>query len=126
MQAPTVTNREQQDWITFLKDARYMSEDNVKSKIKTPAVLQAFERAKISKLPADVQKAYKAEDKEYDQYSQHTEEMVSKGKIEGMIEGMSKGKIEGKIEVAKNMLKLKTPIEVIIELTGLTKEQIEE
>lgn len=56
-----------------------------------------------------VQKAYKSEDKEYDRYSQHTAEQVIKG-------------IE---KVAKNMLKLKKPIEEIIEITGLSKEQIE-
>ena len=82
MQAPTfITDREQQDWVTFFKEARYMSEDDVKSKIKTPAVLQAFDRAKISKLPTDVQAAYEAEDKEYDRYSQHTAEQVKKGEI---------------------------------------------
>ena len=40
-----------------------MSEDDVKSRIKTPAVLEEFERAKISKLPLDVRKAYESEDK---------------------------------------------------------------
>lgn len=109
MQAPTVPDREKQDWFTFFKEARYMSEDDVKSKIKTPAVLQAFERAKISKLPQSVQTAYEAEDQEYDRYSQHTAEQVTKG-------------IE---KVAKNMLNLKKPIEEIMEITGLSKEQIE-
>jgi predicted transposase/invertase (TIGR01784 family) len=78
MQAPTVPDQEKQDWLTFFKEAHYMSEEDVKSKIKTPAVLQAFERAKISKLPAEVQEAYEAEDEEYDRYSQHTADQVNK------------------------------------------------
>ena len=113
MQAPTVTNREKQDWFTFFKDARYMSEDDVKSRIKTPAVLQAFERAKISKLPQDVQTAYEAEDKEYDRYSQHTAEQVIKGKEETAN------------LVARNLLNDGMSIEAVARNTGLSREQIE-
>lgn len=113
MQAPTVTDREKQDWFTFFKEARYMSEDDVKSKIETPAVLQAFERAKISKLPADVQTAYEAEDKEYDRYSQHTAEQLIKG-VE-----------KATIEIAKNLLKNGMSTENVVLNTGLSKEQIE-
>ena len=49
-----------------------MSEEEVKDKIKTPEVLEAFNRAKISELPGKVLEAYEAEDKKYDQYSEHT------------------------------------------------------
>ncbi len=81
MQATTLPDREKQDWVTFFKEARYMSEKDVENRIQTKAVKQAFERAKLSKLPADVQAAYEAEDKEYDRYSQHTAEQVKKGEI---------------------------------------------
>jgi predicted transposase/invertase (TIGR01784 family) len=117
MQAPTVTDRKKQDWFTFFKEARYMSEDDVKSKIKTPAVLQAFERAKISKLPISVQTACEAEDEEYDQYSQHTAEQTA--------EQLTKGIEQATIEITKKMLNLKRLIEEIMEITGLSKEQIE-
>ena len=38
----------------------------------TPEVFEAFNRAKISALPGKVWEAYEAEDKKYNQYSEHT------------------------------------------------------
>ena len=51
------------------------------------------------------------------------------GKADGMVEGEAKGKAAGKnernIEIAQNMLKKSMKIEDIIELTGLSQEEIE-
>ena len=51
------------------------------------------------------------------------------GKADGMVEGEAKGKVAGKnernIEIAKKMLKKSMKIEDIIELTGLSQEEIE-
>ena len=44
---------------------------------------------------------------------------------EGIAEGEAKGKTEGKTEIAKNLLKKDYSIEEIVEITGLTKEEIE-
>ena len=46
-------------------------------------------------------------------------------KKEGMIEGKIEGKIEEKIEIAINLLKAGVSIEIVINATGLSKEQIE-
>lgn len=50
------------------------------------------------------------------------------GKAEGIAEGKIKGRTEGKVEekkeIAKKMLKEKMPMELIIKITGLTKEEI--
>jgi predicted transposase/invertase (TIGR01784 family) len=48
----------------------------------------------------------------------------AKGKIEGKVEGRAEGRTEGKIEVAKNLLKAGVTIEVIVENTGLTMDEI--
>lgn len=128
MKAPTVDDQEKQDWITFFREARYMSEEDVRAKIKTPAVLQAFERAKISKLPTDVQEAYEAEDKEYDRYSQHTKEQIEKAikkYSQHTADLVTKGKIEVLEEVAKNMIKSGKSVKEVSEMTGLSKEQID-
>ena len=42
-----------------------------------------------------------------------------------MIEGKIEGKIEEKIEIATNLLKAGVSIEIVINATGLSKEQIE-
>lgn len=44
---------------------------------------------------------------------------------EGLAEGQAKGKAEGKTEIATNLLKKDYSIEEIVEITGLTKEEIE-
>ena len=46
------------------------------------------------------------------------------GKKEGMEQGIRQGQKQNKIETAKKLLKLKIPIEQIIEITELTKEEI--
>ena len=48
---------------------------------------------------------------------------------EGLAKGLAEGKAEGKAEqalvIAKNMLNRGNPIEVIVEDTGLTHEEVE-
>ena len=116
MNAPTVDDQEKNDWITFLKRAQYMTEREVAARIQTPAVLRAFELAKISQLPAEVRASYEAQDKEYTRYSQHTAQVQQSAKIEG--------KIEGKIEVALNMIERGLPLHEVLEYTGLSSENI--
>ena len=47
------------------------------------------------------------------------------GKEEGREEGREEGIVEGKIQIAKKMLEKNLDIELIMETTGLTKEEIE-
>jgi predicted transposase/invertase (TIGR01784 family) len=47
------------------------------------------------------------------------------GLAEGMAEGVAKGLAEGVANVAKNLLKLNRPIEEIMEVTGLSFEEVE-
>ena len=47
------------------------------------------------------------------------------GRAEGIAEGKSEGRAEEKIDVAKKMLAEKMDINLIIKITGLTKEEIE-
>lgn len=53
------------------------------------------------------------------------EEIIRKSKKDGMIQGLEQGLEQAKIDVAKKLLKIKMPIEQIIEITGLSKEKIE-
>ena len=46
--------------------------------------------------------------------------LLKKGKLEGKLEG----KFEGKCDVAQNLLDDGFPIEKVVELTGLSKEDI--
>jgi len=114
MNAPkTIFNdREQQDWITFFRDAQYMTETDVEKQISSPAVLEAFKLSRLKELPPIVRARYEAEDKDYERYSDHTNDMVKKGEK------------AAKIEIASEMLADSEPIAKIIKYTRLSKAEI--
>ena len=81
------SDQEKQDWIAFFKRGSCMNEEQVKSEIHTEAVLKAFERATLSKLPKHVKEDYDAENLQYAQVSQYTAEKVAEGEARGRAEG---------------------------------------
>ena len=58
------------------------------------------------------------------------DDSYQKGKEEGMEEGKEEGRAEGELkkslEIARNLLNVGLPISQIIQVTGLTQEQIEQ
>ena len=50
---------------------------------------------------------------------------IEKGREEGREEGRAEGRTESKKEIAKNLLRQKVNMQIIINATGLTKEEIE-
>jgi len=111
---------EKQDWITFFKKGHHMTEQQVKETITTPAVLQAFERAKLAKLPHEVKAIYDAEDREYDRFSQHTKQLIDAGTVKGI----EQGRKEGLLMAARAMKNLGIPATKISEELGLTEDEI--
>jgi hypothetical protein len=91
MNAPDLpaTEQEKKDWLTFFKEGHLMDEATVKRVIKTPAVLQAFECAKLSKLPPPVKAAYDAQENRFSEYSQHTQKVVDKAVKEAVKEAIA-------------------------------------
>lgn len=119
MNAPKeFSNQVLQDWVIFLKAGHLMTQKEVEEQIKTPEVLEAFELAKIQSLPSKVRLAYTEEDKEYAQYSQHTQDLVQ--------EGLEKGREEGKRAIALGMLSDNLPIANIAKYTGLSEAEIQD
>jgi predicted transposase/invertase (TIGR01784 family) len=88
----SLVDKEKKDWRTFFKEASYMTEEDVRAKISTPAVLEAFERAKLSTLPDRVRELYDEEGSRYAQYSEHTQEQIEKGFKKGFEMGIEMGK----------------------------------
>ena len=133
-EADSASDREKQDWITFFKRGHRMNESQVKEQIQTPEVLQAFERAKFSSMPGDVKKAYDDEDRQYDQYSQHTAEIASKGeakgkaegKAEGIAEGIKEGQKKATLKIARELKQMRMSTEQIATATGLSAAEVEE
>jgi len=100
-----------------LSSLSIVDEEEVATRIKTPAVLFAFERAKISALPANVLANYETEDVAYDRFSEYTAGERKAAKLEG--------KLEGKLEVARNLVKLGISLQQMQECTGLSSDAIE-
>ena len=106
MNAPDIlqsSDQEKQDWIAFFKRGSRMSQAEVKLQIHTAAVLKAFERATLSKLPDDVKEDYEAEHLRYTQVSQFTAERVAEGRAEGKAEGKAEGQAAAFLQAARVM-----------------------
>jgi len=88
MNAPDTGDDEKRDWIAFFKRGALMTEHQVKTEIRTPAVLSAFKMAKLSTLPPHVREDYDAENELYAQVSQHTADKVAEGRAAGMAEAV--------------------------------------
>ena len=72
-----------------------MNEKQVTSEVRTQAVLNAFQRAKLSSLPDQVKQDYDAQQLQYDQVSDYTADKVAEGEAKGRAEGEAKGRAEG-------------------------------
>jgi len=66
----------------------------------------------------------KMERKEARAIMQITTSWHEKGRAEGKMEGIKEGKIEGKIETAKAALRKGLPVDLVVEITGLTQEAV--
>lgn len=84
-----------------------------------------FEAAEIAKFTPEEKEAYEESLKYYRDLKNVVDTSREEGYEEGMEKGMEKGKEKGKIEVAIELKKNKVPIEIIIQSTGLSKEEIE-
>lgn len=81
--------RDKQDWIRYFKYASQMTEKDVESQIQTPAVLNAFKMANLSRLPREVKSAYDTENALYARVSEHTARRVAEGEAKGRAEGLA-------------------------------------
>ena len=107
------------DWLIFLENpeservTRKMEEnENIKEAKK--------ELDRISQDDVLRRMAFKAELERMD-----NEQMLYEAKRDGKKEGIIEGAKEEKLQIAKNMLRKGMSISDIIEITGLTKEEIE-
>ena len=114
-------------WMFVLKNLHQLQDRPVKLQEKIFEKL--FNEAEIAKLKPKEMKSYQESLKVYrDNYNvleTAKKEAREEGKAEGKAEGKLEGKVEGKVEVAKSMKKEGLPTELIVKVTGLTKEQVE-
>ena len=86
---------------------------------------EAVKQLRLLNADEEVQQLADAEDWARYDYNSAMSEMKEKGLAAGLAEGRAKGRVEERNELVKKMLEKKVDINLISELTGLTKEEIE-
>ncbi|OFX26186.1 MAG: hypothetical protein A2033_10140 [Bacteroidetes bacterium GWA2_31_9] len=99
------------EWIYFLKN------EDIKKGFKAKGIQQANEKLNILKLSESDRKEY---ERFIEQIRYEESLIVSNYQV-----GEIKGEKKGKTEVAKNAIKAGIPIEIIVKITGLSIDEIE-
>ena len=104
---------------------------------KNPAFVELIDLATYQNMSEDEQVAYDRSLKrmwDYDNMLRGEREYAmaegeargeARGRAEGRAEGEARGRAREKAKIAKNMKNLAVPIDIIIQASGLSKEQIE-
>ena len=117
-------------WLKFIKDPEVKIMENNEDEKSVKETKQAIQKAQeeLEKISQDEHERYLAELREKYIRDQHAVQEYGyiKGREEGKKEGKDEGKKEKSKEIAKKMLEKGADIEYIIELTGLSKEEVDE
>ena len=103
-------------WLFVLKNLHKL--DRVPRELKEQVFLKLFKTAEIAKFNKEEFQHYEDSLKYYRDIKNSLDTARE--------EGEKRGKIEGKVEVVKTMLKKGMDIQLIIEITGLSKKEIEQ
>jgi predicted transposase/invertase (TIGR01784 family) len=104
------------EWIYFFKN------DVIKQEFTAKGLHKAASELNVMKLSLE-------ERKEYERYSEdlmYQTDIVKSNYERGKFEGKKEGEIKGKLEVAKNLKRKGIDISTIVEVSGLSKKQIED
>ena len=113
-------------WISFLKTG------DIPEEFDAQGLPEARERLRVDNLPDKERREYVRElerrmvenDVMNTYYIDGRDEGLKEGKEEGLKEGELKGKKKREMEIARNMKGKNYPIEDIIDMTGLSAEEI--
>lgn len=119
-------------WIRFISNMKDEEVEKMKGEMSYEtlnAVMEAHEE--YMRIMSDPQIRRAIERREMAEYDRISEKMYARkegkeeGRREGIREGIKEGKKEEKIDIAKKLKEKNIDITIIIETTGLTKEEIE-
>lgn len=119
----TAVEEEIRPWIAFLENPEEvemvdMSEDNRVAIKKAKHVLEEISQDERELYLTHLREKYILDQNSY------MSEGIEKGMEQGMKQGMKHGMQKGKKEIARKMVERKFEMDIIIQLTGLTKEDI--
>ena len=108
-----------EEWIEYLKTGC------IRSDTTAPGLEEAREKLRYYNMTPEERHAYD----EHLNAIMIQNDVLDGAKLEGRMEGLAEGRVEGEIrkqnEIAANMKKLGLDIQLILEATGLTLEEIE-
>lgn len=108
-----------EEWVDYLKNG------TISPDTQTPGLSEAREKLIYFNMPSDERHAYE----EHMSAIKIQNDVLEGAKIEGRQEGRAEGRVEGlaegRIEVARNLKSLGVSTEIIMQSSGLTKEEIE-
>ena len=113
-------NEKLNKWIKFIKEPGGIEMGDDKAIKKAKEVLEEISKDKRERYLAELREKYILDQKAIEDAG------YDKGLKDGISRGIAQGKKEENKKIAQNLLKLKMSIEQIEEVTGLTKEEIEE
>lgn len=111
-------------WLYVLKNLASL--DNRPKVLKERIFSKLFAEAEVAKFTKKELKEYEDSLKAYRDIKNSLDTAREEGREEGRIEGREEGEKNKALQIAKGMLERGMPIDVITEITGLTKEQIAE
>ena len=115
------------EWCVFLCDENKEVRDMaIKTNLSLEEAVKQYEE--LIAIPGVVETAFRREMAEADIKSNEEfmrQSGIAEGKTQGIITGLIKGRAEEKSEIAKRMLKQKINMQIIIQVTGLTKDELE-
>jgi predicted transposase/invertase (TIGR01784 family) len=115
-------------WMYILRNLNKL--ERIPDQLRESIFERLFEVAEIAKFTPDQARRYEDSLKTYrdlkNSIDTAREEGEKTGILKGMAKGIEKGKKEGKIEIAKAMILDGDPIDKIIRLTGLTRQQVKQ
>jgi len=111
-------------WLYVIRNLNRL--DKVPDKLRERVFEKLFETAEIAKFTPDQVRSYEDSLKYYRDLKNSLETAREEGLLEGIEKGIEKGMEARNMEVAKNALKMGLPVDAIIQLTGLSKQAIEQ
>ena len=109
-------------WLYFLK--KLVSLDKVPRKFQNDIIAQAFDIAKLSNMSYDTRHEYETSLKHYRDFINVLNTAKKEGIEIGIEQGIEQGENKKAIKIAQNMLKKQADIDLIVEITELTKQHI--
>ena len=115
-------------WITFINKAHEYTKDNLPKELaKDENIKNAMEQLEVMYFNDVEKEHYESQEKKYlDKLSYEKQEKLRQEQEQQNIEkAEQKGEMKKSMEIAKSLKSKNIPTEIIIETTGLTKDQID-